>query len=423
MNRPVPHNPVQLLGSVQLWASVGFLALSFVAGTFWFVVLVTLIALGVGLASILVGLPILLLAMVLWTVAARTERWRVEAFLGVPLPSPYRPLQAHPLGERLRLFVTDPAVWRDLIYLLLLFPIGVVELFLVSLGTLVPLGMITAPLRLPWVPSPDEPQRGIDPPGSLDAPEALVIALFGAVLLLVMPYVLVGVARGHALLAQALLGPSQAQLAARVEALSASRSRVLDAGLQERRRIERDLHDGVQPRLTALALDLGMAREKLATDPAAAQALVEKAHQEAKDTLRELRDLVRGISPAILVDRGLDAAVSALAARCPVPVVVDVELEGRLPEPVETAAYFVVAEALTNVARHSNATEARLTVRREAHHLVVEVWDNGGGGANPERGTGLAGLADRVAGVDGRLTVESPAGGPTLVRAELPCES
>jgi signal transduction histidine kinase len=169
-------------------------------------------------------------------------------------------------------------------------------------------------------------------------------------------------------------------------------------------------------------MDLGMARAKLETDPAAATALVGEAHEEAKRALAELRDLARGIHPAVLADRGLDAAISALAARSPVPVGVDVTA-GRLPGPVESAAYFVVAEALTNAAKHARAAEIGVRIARHRDLLIVEVIDDGAGGADPARGSGLRGLADRVAAVDGHLTITSPPGGPTVVRAELPCGS
>jgi signal transduction histidine kinase len=218
------------------------------------------------------------------------------------------------------------------------------------------------------------------------------------------------------------LGPSRrARLTERVEELTESRSRVLAVALAERRRIERDLHDGAQQRLVSLAMDLGIARQKITTDPEAARALVEEAHGEAKRALGDIRDLVRGIHPAVLSDRGLDAAISALTDRCPLPVEVDVDLNDRPPEAVEATAYFVVAEALANVAKHAEASETCVTVRREpGDRLVVEVVDDGKGGADPETGTGLAGLRDRLAALDGRLFVESPTGGPTRVRAELP---
>jgi signal transduction histidine kinase len=229
-----------------------------------------------------------------------------------------------------------------------------------------------------------------------------------------------GMAVAHAAVAQGLLGPSQAQLRARVAALQASRDRAVDSAEDERRRIERDLHDGAQQRLVALAMDLGMAKEKLRTDPQAATELVGEAHEEAKRALAELRNLARGIHPAVLADRGLDAAISALAARSPVPVGVEVVTE-RLPGAVESTAYFVVAEALTNAAKHARAGEITVRIARRDALLVVEVTDDGDGGADPEHGSGLRGLADRVAAIDGRLTVTSPAGGPTVVRAELPC--
>ena len=198
---------------------------------------------------------------------------------------------------------------------------------------------------------------------------------------------------------------------------------MVDAAEAERRRIERDLHDGAQQRLVALAMELGRAKSKLADDVDAARELVEQAHAEAKAALKELRDLVRGVHPPVLTDRGLDAALSGLAARCTVPVDVQVDVLPVRPKPaVEAVAYFVVSEALTNVAKHSRATRATVVVEEHGHpgtlHIVIS--DDGIGGADPH-GAGLNGLADRVSGVDGRLTVESPRGGPTLISAVLPC--
>jgi signal transduction histidine kinase len=253
-------------------------------------------------------------------------------------------------------------------------------------------------------------------------PEAILAGVAGAALCVAAAWAVKGMAAAHGAVALALLGPSQNQLQARVEALQASRDRAVDSAEAERRRIERDLHDGAQQRLVALAMDLGMARAKLETDPAAATALVGEAHEEAKRALAELRDLARGIHPAVLADRGLDAAISALAARSPVPVGVDVAT-GRLPDPVESAAYFVVAEALTNAAKHARAAEIGVRITRHRDLLIVEVIDDGVGGADPDAGSGLRGLADRVAAVDGTLTVTSPPGGPTVIRAELPCGS
>ena len=352
---------------------------------------------------------------------AQLERGRIARSLGYAVPSPYRPPPTEPRPARVR--AEDPAVWRDLAYLLLLPLVGAAEFALVIGAFVLPLVAIVLPMWL-FVAFPEGVLllQGVRIDTTLEALIAAVVALPASVL---VGYLMVtGSSRAHVALGRALLGPSRhARLAERVEELTESRSRVLAATLAERRRIERDLHDGAQQRLVSLAMELGMAREKLATDPAAARKLVEDAHGEAKRALADIRDLVRGIHPAVLSDRGLDAAISALADRCPVPVEVAVDLDVRPPEPVETTAYFVVAEALANIAKHSGASEAQVTVRRERtpeDQVVIEVVDDGKGGANPEAGTGLAGLADRLAALDGRLFVESPAGGPTRVRAELP---
>ena len=212
-----------------------------------------------------------------------------------------------------------------------------------------------------------------------------------------------------------------AALRARVEELRASRARLVEASDSARRRLERDLHDGAQQRLVALALDLRLARGKIATDPTAAAALLDASVEELAQATEELRELARGIHPALLTDRGLGAALDALATRAPLPVEIGAVPEGRLPGPVESAAYFVVAEALTNVARYADASHAEVSVARTNGRLVVEVRDDGVGGARPSAGTGLRGLADRVSALDGRLLVTSPPGSGTVVRAEVPC--
>jgi signal transduction histidine kinase len=419
---PISANPLRLLTSSATWLALIFLLLSFPLGVFWFTVLVTGIATGAGLVIIWVGVPILFFTAFFWTYGARAERWRVRAFLGDVIASPYRPQPEATLWRRGVAFLGDPAVWRDLVYLMLLFPLGILEFTVAVCAVSIPLGVITLPLY-DWALNGG---RGDNIwLGTYIAPEPLPLAaavLLGVLLLLVAPYPVIGLVRAHAALARGLLGRTRgAELSARVENLSATRARAMEATLSDRRRLERDLHDGAQQRLTALALDLGMAKEKLASDPATAQALVEKAHAEAKVALAEIHDLARGIHPAVLTDRGLDAAISALAARCPVPVTVDVALPGRLPDVVESTAYFVVAEALTNVAKHSHASEASVRVALVADRLRIEVADDGRGGADPSRGTGIVGLADRVAALDGRLDITSPPGGPTRLVAEVPC--
>jgi signal transduction histidine kinase len=248
--------------------------------------------------------------------------------------------------------------------------------------------------------------------------------LVGVVALLAAPPLTRGLAAVDAAFTRWLLSPPpNAELQARVSQLEVSRERVVDAAEAERRRIERDLHDGAQQRLVALAMELGRAKAKFADDVEAAAALVDQAHAEAKAALVELRDLVRGVHPPVLTDRGLDAAISGLAARCPIPVDLQIDIPVRPRPAVEAVAYFTVAEALTNVAKHSRATHVRVVVDGApgpAGTLNVVISDDGIGGANAD-GAGLRGLADRVAGIDGALSVESPPGGPTIISAILPC--
>jgi signal transduction histidine kinase len=224
--------------------------------------------------------------------------------------------------------------------------------------------------------------------------------------------------------AQALLGPSRSvELERRVEDLSESRAGVVDAADAERRRIERDLHDGAQQRLVSLAMNLGMARENLTGLPAEVSQVIAEAHDEAKEALAELRALVRGLHPAVLDDRGLDAALSGIAARAPLPVRLTVDMAGRASPTIEAIAYFVASECLANIARHAEASRADIDVRRTDGVLRVRITDDGVGGADPAGGTGLASLAHRAKSVDGTLRIESPRGGPTVVTVELPCES
>jgi signal transduction histidine kinase len=244
----------------------------------------------------------------------------------------------------------------------------------------------------------------------------------GLVLTLIAPWVIRGLATLDRGMVRAFLGTSRRTLERRATELEESRSRTVDATIEERRRLERDLHDGAQQRLVSLGMDLGIALEKLESDPEHAKALLRDAHGDAQLALRELRDLARGIHPAVLTDRGLDAAVSGLAARSPVPVRVRGSLSKRPPASVEATAYFIVSEALVNVAKHANATAAEVLLDETDGRLYVEISDNGSGGADPD-GAGLRGLADRAAAVDGSFSVVSPPGGGTRIFTELPCAS
>ncbi len=318
---------------------------------------------------------------------AGMERRRAAAMLGTPIPEQYAPLyDTERQRSRLRRALTDPATWRDLAWLVAHAVAGIA-----------PAVAVVTALPSPWW-----------------FLLTLAVIVFGA------PWI----AWLQASLARLLLKPSsRARLAARVEELSATRADALDAHGAELRRIERDLHDGAQARLVSVGLQLGIAEQKLGADPQAAARLVGEARDGANEALTELREVVRGIHPPILSDRGLAGAVSALVANTPVPVTVVSEETGRLPAAVESAAYFVVTEALTNMARHSGAARGDVHVVREGGTLVVEVRDDGHGGADESRGSGLAGIRRRVAAFDGHTTVTSPAGGPTVLRVEIPCGS
>jgi len=400
------------------WRAALFMLLSFGLGLAAFIGLVVAITLGIGTLIIWVGIPILLATMVVWRWAAQLERWRIRILLGVDIPAPYRVAAEGSLVRRLRTRISDPASWRDLLYLFLLFPVGIAEFVVLTAGLGLAVGLLATPFP---------GQRGNGGIGILgvhsahSTAAAIVLGLLGIPVLVLVANVLVGTVWLHARGARLLLGASRStELSERVTVLADSRSRAVASALDERRQFERDVHDGAQQRLVALALDLGMAREKLEDDPEAARALVEEAHDQAKEALAELRDLVRGVHPSVLTDRGLDAAVSALAARSPVPVTVHVDVPARPPPAVESAAYFVVAEALTNVAKHSGARTAAVTIQRRGDLITVEVADDGGGGADGT-GSGLRGLADRVAALDGRFEVRDGEG--TTIRAELPCAS
>ncbi|MDJ0344613.1 sensor histidine kinase [Streptomyces sp. H10-C2] len=244
----------------------------------------------------------------------------------------------------------------------------------------------------------------------------------GLVLLFLTPFLAAAVARLDTSAAAALLGPNRAkELRRRVEDLAESRAGVVDAADAERRRIERDLHDGAQQRLVSLAMNLGLARATLTDLPPEARKVIDEAHREAKEAIEELNNLVRGLHPAVLDDRGLDAALSGVAARAPLPVHLKVEMERRASPTVEAVAYFVVSEALANVAKHARADRVDVGVRRHGDVLRVTIIDDGIGGADVAGGTGLAGLAQRVGSVDGSIRINSPAGGPTIITVELPC--
>jgi signal transduction histidine kinase len=252
-------------------------------------------------------------------------------------------------------------------------------------------------------------------------PADAFVIVGGVALLFAAPWLTAGVAALDTRVTRAMLGPSRAEeLELRVEQLAQTRAGAVDAADTERRRLERDLHDGTQQRLVSLAMNLGMARAGTRTVEEAHQAIAE-AHEEAKAALTELRDLVRGLHPPVLEDRGLDAALSGIAARVPIPVRLTVDVPRRPPAVIEAVAYFVVSEGLTNITKHAQASQAEVVVQRAGDRLHVIISDDGVGGADPAHGTGLAGLAKRAASVDGTFEIVSPPAGPTLLTVDLPC--
>ncbi|GAA3835965.1 sensor histidine kinase [Sphaerisporangium flaviroseum] len=410
-----PRGPLGLLVDPMTWRAAPYLLISVAFGLAWFVILSVALPLSLLMIIIWVGLPLFVLTMLLWRGGAMLERRLLRLTLGVTIPDPYRPRPERGVARHLGWLFGDPATWKDLGYLLLLLPLGLVEFFVSMVLWACCVALMAQPVLVALGHTTVITDRLVVD----NLIESLPWALGGVLLLAATLYIVRGMAWLHGTLAVALLGPGDE---ARVMHLRASRARGVDAAEAERRRIERDLHDGAQQRLLAVVLDLGRAQAKLDSHPEEARDLLAQAHAGTKAAITELRDLARGIYPAILTDRGLDAALSALAARAPVRVDVSVEIVDRPPAAVESIAYFIVAESLTNMAKHSVATEASVRVSRQDDRVVVEVRDNGIGGAEPRPGGGLAGLADRAATIDGALTVESPPGGPTLIRARLPYE-
>jgi signal transduction histidine kinase len=392
-------------------------------GIAWFTVIVTGLSVGFGTLITLIGIPVLLLLLLSSRVLSAVERARGRLLLDVDVPSPFRSLSV-PGGwwPTIKTLVSDGAAWKALAFGLVLFPVGIAWFVVAVTVWSVALAGITYPTYAWALPQGSGGLSG----GDLVVVSSIVYFVLGLVLLVAGPYIMRGLAAVDRALVRALLGPSgTVQLQQRVEELAESREASVDAAEAERRRIERDLHDGAQQRLVALAMDLGLARERLdrGDDTAGTAELIGHAHDEAKRAITELRELVRGIHPAVLADRGLDAALSSVAARCPVPVQLDVDLAERPPAAVEATAYFVVAEALTNVAKHSYARQVWVRVAQRGPVVVVEITDDGVGGAVVHQSGGLAGLADRVKAVEGTMRLASPPGGPTTLMVELPCGS
>ncbi|MFE6200219.1 sensor histidine kinase [Streptomyces sp. NPDC057838] len=409
----------------RTWREFGYVLLSLPVGILVFTYAVTMVSLGVGLLVTFLGVPVLAAALAGCRGIGALERARARALLDLDVAEP-EPLRTKGRGVLAwtGAVLKSGSSWRALLYSVLHLPWAMVS-FVVSVNVwALGWGLLTYPLWF-WVLPVYAGQDGMQLYGDethrvyLDNPfEITVTALVGLLFTIATPWIVRALTMVDRLLVHGLLGPSR--LASRVVELESDRGVVVDTAAADLRRIERDLHDGAQARLVALAMDLGLAKEKLQEDPEAARRMVDEAHGEVKTALQELRDLARGIHPAVLTDRGLDAALSSVASRCTVPVQVEVDLAERPAPAIEGIAYFTVSELLQNISKHSRATWAGVEVWRTENRLMLQVVDNGEGGAEISQGSGLAGLAERLDAVDGILVIDSPAGGPTRVTAELP---
>ncbi|MGW1815230.1 sensor histidine kinase [Streptomyces sp. NPDC002125] len=408
----------------RIWRELGYVVLSLPISVVLFSFAVTMVSLGLGMLITFLGVPVLAAGLAMCRAFGAMERGRARALLKLDVAEPAPVRGKGGMMSWVGAVLKSGVSWRHLLYAVLHMPWAVFAFNVAVILWAYGWAMFTYPLWR-WVFPVFVGVDGIQLYGDrthaiyLDTPfEIAVTSLLGLALVLVTPWVVRGLVSVDRAMVRGLLGPSR--LASRVSELESDRGVVVDTAAADLRRIERDLHDGAQARLVALAMDLGLAKEKMNEDPEAAARMVDEAHGEVKVALQELRDLARGIHPAVLTDRGLDAALSAIASRCTVPVKVVVDLDARPAQAIEGIAYFTVSELLQNISKHARATRASVDVWRAGDRLMLQITDNGRGGADVSAGSGLAGLTERLDAVDGVLVVDSPAGGPTTVTAELP---
>ncbi|NBE56136.1 sensor histidine kinase [Streptomyces boluensis] len=394
------QNPLNVLASAWPWRSLAYLLSGVAFGAVTTVVLVSLLVAGVASLIVVVGAVLLLGVALSGIVVTRFERWRLRLVDLDPVPDPHRAPELPGLRAWLRTRLREPATWRELGFTAVsLTALWWMDLLVLGFALCVPVLVLLSPL---------------------DDPGAWPLVIVGLCLLPAAPYTITAWAAARAAVTRLMLAPRDSELGRRLTDVQASRARLVDVFDAERRRIERDLHDGAQQRLVSLNVRLGLAR--LDAEPGSSLAAqLADAQDQVGLAVEELRELSRGVHPKALTDHGLAAAAENLAARSVLPVTVDIRLPHRLAVTVETTAYFVIAEALANATKHSGATRVRVAARPHADVLTLSITDDGRGGADPAAGTGLTGLADRVAAADGRLRVSSPPGGPTLLHVELPC--
>ncbi|MEV4414285.1 sensor domain-containing protein [Catellatospora sp. NPDC049609] len=396
------QRPLRFLTSAWPWRSLAYLVSGVLLGGFVGAVVLTLAAAGLILLIVLVGVLVILALLLSGIYVARFERWRLRLVDLDPAPDPHHAPHQPGLRAWLQTRLREPATWRELGFTAL----SLVGLWWMDLGVL--FGALAVPVIVMWSPVDDSDVWGL--------------FFLGLLLLLPAPYTITAWAGARAAFTRAVLAPRDDELGAQLNEVRASRARLADAFALERRRIERDLHDGAQQRLVSLSVQLGLARLDAAPGSAMDRHLA-GAQEQVALTLQELRALIRGVHPQVLTDHGLADAVGELATLSAVPVRVDIRLPRRLPPAVEVTAYYVVAEALANIAKHSGARQAEVTGRLHTDLLVLEIRDDGTGGADAATGSGLTGLADRLATLDGRMRLSSPPGGPTLLHVEVPCHS
>ncbi|MFG2128500.1 sensor histidine kinase [Streptomyces sp. NPDC048751] len=393
------QRPLRFLTSGWPWRSLGYLVTGVVVGAAATAVLVTGLVAGLSLLIVLVGVAPLVGVVLASIPVAAVERRRMRLVDLDVMPNPHRALDGVGLRARVRTRLAEQATWRELSFTLIsAAALWWLDLLVLAFCFALPCFIFAAledPATWPW-------------------------AVFGAFVLLASPYTVTSWAGARAALTRTFLAPRGDELGESLREVQASRVRLIDSFDAERVRIERDLHDGAQQRLVSLGMTLGVMRLDIPEGSALAAQLT-AAEEQLSAAHRELRDLIRGLNPPVLADHGLVAAVQDHASRFPVPVTVDLQLPGRLPRQLETNVYYLINEAMTNIARHSGARSAKVHGRYHSDLLVLEITDDGHGGADPDSGSGLTGLADRLTALEGRMRVSSPAGGPTLLHVEIPC--
>ena len=417
---------LRALFEARTWLATTHTVLDLLVGLIVFLAVTTALVTAFSLAcTIVLAPPALWLTFVFVRGVGRFERLRFAALLDVRIADPYTPPDPEENWFRRQWrWMWSAALWKEVLYTLILLPLALVGFTIVITVWAGSLALFALPLTVLAMPGHVAQFGFVDIHAGWQSAAAGAVGFVG---LLAAPWISRGWATVDTVMGSGLLGRSATEeieeLEDRVDTLVVSRSHAIEIAEAERRRIERDLHDGAQQRLVALAMDLGMARQKMDTDPEGAKALVDEAHQEAKRAIVELRDLARGIHPVALGDRGLIGAIPALAGRCPLPVDVSVELDDRPTPSIEGMAYFIVSECLANTVKYASASRGSVRIHQDGDRLHIEITDDGVGGAEPALGSGLRGLADRAESVDGHFEVWSPLGGPTVIRAELPCAS